>query len=281
MTSIYNILEKFSYSFSSQSIDYIKNYNFNSSTVTDIRIQMENSDDKIPITVNMSASYPWMRLRDAQTGRNVQSPLANLVLSPTSSATVLLRIDLPPDIDALESASIDTEITFDIESGSFLRIAPEDPQPDSTPPKNVIVVPSQTSLTIGQHTILSIRTYNLEGQLENAGQIEWKIDNMSVVQFVSYDDINIPPPLADGNEVVAIKIIRGLTPGTTTITYTDPTNPSKPPATTLVTVTGLPTPGPGYESCGSICTEDSECSGFCNKCSEGFCSPTPISSGEF
>lgn len=280
MTGIYNILEKFSYAFTSESIEYIKNYNFNSSTVTDIRIQMANSDNSIPITVNMSTSVPWMRLRDAQTGRTVQSPLANLVLQPTSSATVLLRIDLPPDIDSLESASIDTEITFDIESGSFLRIAPEDISTDVVP-KSIISVPAQVSLTPGQNQILSIRTYGDDGALENAGQIEWKIDNMSIVQIVSYDDANIPTPADDGNEVVASKVIRGLTPGTTTITYTDPTNVSKPTATTFVTVTVAPTPGPGYESCGSVCTEDSECSGFCNKCSEGFCSPTPISFAGF
>ena len=117
--STYNIREKFSYVMTTSSIDYIRNYNFNTSTVTDIPLIMSNSDEQIPITVYIKTSRPWIEVIDPTTGTSLINPVGNVVLPPSSSATVLIKIDLPPDIENNKVNNLKENILIEIKSGSF------------------------------------------------------------------------------------------------------------------------------------------------------------------
>jgi len=94
--STYNIREKFSYIMTTSSLEYIRNYNFNTTTITDIPLIMSNSDTEIPITVNITTTEPWVQVVDSTTGFSLKYPQGNVVLEPSSSKTVLVKIDLPP-----------------------------------------------------------------------------------------------------------------------------------------------------------------------------------------
>jgi hypothetical protein len=118
--STYNIREKFTYVIATSSIEYIRNYNFNTATVTDIPLAMSNSDTEIPITVNITTTVPWIQIVNPTTGANLKFPSGNVVLGPTSSSVVLVKIDLPPEIENVPSSSIYPDISLDIKSGSFL-----------------------------------------------------------------------------------------------------------------------------------------------------------------
>lgn len=117
--STYNIREKFSYTITTSSIEYIRNYNFNTASISDIPLSMANTDTEVPITVNITTTEPWIQVVDPITGANKKYPNGNVVLGPTSSSVVLVKIDLPPEIENLPSASIYPNISLDIKSGSF------------------------------------------------------------------------------------------------------------------------------------------------------------------
>lgn len=122
--STYKIREKFSFVLATSSIDYIRNYNFNTSTVSDITLDMTNSDEQIPITVNMTTTVPWIQIVDITTGNSLKYPQGNVVLQPTSSTTVLVKIDLPTEIENIPESTIYPNISLDIKSGSFPIVPP-------------------------------------------------------------------------------------------------------------------------------------------------------------
>jgi hypothetical protein len=97
--STYNIREKFSYVMTTSSIEYIRNYNFNTASVSDIPLVMNNSDETVPITVNITTTVPWIQVVNPTNGANLKFPSGNVVLGPTSSSVVLVKIDLPPEIE--------------------------------------------------------------------------------------------------------------------------------------------------------------------------------------
>lgn len=117
--STYNIREKFSYVMTTSSIDYVRNYNFNTSTVTDIPLIMSNSDEQTPITVYIKTSMPWIEVIDPTTGASVVNPVGNVVLPPSSSTAVLVKIDLPPNIESNKINNLKESIFLEIKSGSF------------------------------------------------------------------------------------------------------------------------------------------------------------------
>lgn len=131
--STYNIREKFTYALATSSIEYIRNYNFNTATVTDIPLAMSNSDTEIPITVNITTTVPWIQIVNPTTGANLKFPSGNVVLGPTSSSVVLVKIDLPPEIENVPSSSIYPDISLDIKSGSFpiTPVTTTTPEPES------------------------------------------------------------------------------------------------------------------------------------------------------
>ena len=209
--SIYNIREKFSYILATSSIDYIRNYNFNTKTISDIPLRMANSDTEVPITVNLTTTEPWIQIVDPITGLDKKYPNGNVVLQPTSSAVVLLKIDLPPEIENIPESVIYPNISLDIKSGSFPIISTSSQQT----PKNTIVVP-QTTYTInpGERVQVDITVYDINGELEKDVNVIWKSNNMSIIQVEEPENTQI-----DYNPYTP-RIIRGISPGETTVTIT-------------------------------------------------------------
>jgi hypothetical protein len=132
--SNYNIREKFTYTLATSSIEYIRNYNFNTATVTDIPLTMTNSDTEVPITVNITTTYPWIKVVDRITGKSLKYPEGNVVLAPTSSNVVLVKIDLPPEIENIPETTVTPTPLINIQllSGSFLVTSSQNTNTQST-----------------------------------------------------------------------------------------------------------------------------------------------------
>ena len=206
--STYNIREKFSYVIASSSIDYIRNYNFNSATVSDIPLSMANSDSEIPITVNMTTTVPWMLIVDPNTGRDLRYPSGNVVLQPSSSAVVLVKLDLPSDIENTPESILYPNINLEIKSGSFPIILPS----SAALPKNVIVTQNDIyTISVGERVEVNIAVYDVDGNQDTSAIVEWKSNNMSIVQVEQPENTQ-----ADYNPYTP-RIVRGISPGETTV----------------------------------------------------------------
>lgn len=204
--SSYNIREKFSYILTTSSIDYIRNYNFNTGSVSDIPLIMNNSDEEVPITVNITTTVPWLRVIDPTTGTNKKYPEGNVVLEPSSSAVVIVKVDLPSEIEEQRApAPLYPNISLDIKSGSF-PIIPSASSPQA--PKNTITV-SQTTYTIdpGERVSVDITVYDAEGLPEKDTFVVWRSNNMSIVQVEEPENTQV-----DYNPYTP-RIIRGISPG--------------------------------------------------------------------
>lgn len=151
--STYNIREKFTYALATSSIEYIRNYNFNTATVTDIPLVMSNSDTEVPITVNITATEPWIEIVNPTTGANLKFPSGNVVLGPTSNSVVLVKIDLPPEIENRPETVIYPNINLDIKSGSFLITSSQNANAQTTgSERRAEAVEGQTTSTDGVNT---------------------------------------------------------------------------------------------------------------------------------
>lgn len=218
--STYNIREKFSYTIATSSIDYIRNYNFNSATVSDIPLSMSNADTTIPITVNMTTTVPWIQIVDPTTGASLKYPDGNVVLEPTSSKIVFVKIDLPPEIENIPESVIYPSINVEIKSGSFLIITPTTTGSQSEAKKNAIATaPSSVSMIVGERVQIDITVYDVDGNVDSNPEVIWESDNMSIVQIEQSTEIGIN---------YTPKIIRGISPGQATISVT-----SGPRSTTI------------------------------------------------
>lgn len=186
--STYNIREKFSYVISSSNIEYIRNYNFNSSTITDIPLFMANSDDVIPITVNITTTRPWVAIVDPTTGANLKYPAGNVVLEPSSSKVVLVKIDLPPDIESIAETVERPNISLDIKSGSFPIVlvtqttgsASGSGTPNTTQSiddrKNSIVTAQQEYiLSVGEKIKVDLTVYDKNGDPDTKSAVLWRV----------------------------------------------------------------------------------------------------------
>jgi hypothetical protein len=213
--STYNIREKFSYTIATSSIEYIRNYNFNTATVSDIPLNMANSDIEVPITVNMTATVPWIQIVDPVTGADKKYPNGNVVLGPTSSSVVLIKIDLPPEIENVPESVIYPNISLDIKSGSFPIISPTGGTTDTSSRKNTITVP-QTTYTIdpGERVQVDITVYDADGLPEKDVNVVWRSINTSIVQVEEPENTQV-----DYNPYTP-RIIRGISAGQTTVTIT-------------------------------------------------------------
>lgn len=209
--SKYNIREKFSYSIASSSIEYIKNYNFNSTTVTDIPLVMENTDSEIPITINITTTEPWIRVVDPLTGADLKYPVGNVVLQPTSSTIVFLKIDLPPEIENTANNFIPSRINLDIKSGSFLIIPPT--SLENTQNKNVITVETGTYyLRVGDVVPVTITVYDINGNQDLTAEVTWTSNDINIVQ------IENPNIVDEGYNPYTPRNLRAIAQGTTTVT---------------------------------------------------------------
>ncbi len=210
--STYNIREKFSYVMTTSSIEYIRNYNFNTASISDIPLLMNNSDETVPITVNITTTVPWIQVVNPTNGANLKFPSGNVVLGPTSSSVVLVKIDLPPEIENVPESVIYPNISLDIKSGSFPIIPPTSSQQNL---KNTITVP-QTTYTIdpGERVQIDITVYDETGSPQKDVNVIWRSINMSIVQVEEPENTQI-----DYNPYTP-RIIRGISPGETTVTIT-------------------------------------------------------------
>lgn len=211
--STYNIREKFTYTLATSSIEYIRNYNFNTATVTDIPLALGNSDTEIPITVNITSTEPWIQIVNPTTGANLKFPSGNVVLGPTSSSVVLVKIDLPTDIENRPETVIYPNISLDIKSGSFPIIPSSN---TNTSNKNTITVPQSTyTIDPGERVQIDITVYDTEGNPQkDVFNVNWKSNNTSIVLVEEPQNTEI-----DYNPYTP-RIIRGISPGETTVTIT-------------------------------------------------------------
>jgi hypothetical protein len=157
--STYKIRDKFSFVLATSSIDYIRNYNFNTATVSDITLAMANSDEQIPITVNITTTEPWIQIVDSVTGVDKKYPRGNVVLNPTSSATVLVKIDLPAEIENIPESTIYPNISLDIKSGSFPIVAPASGDTNT----GIVVNEDIIFLNVNESTQLEFTIYDENG----------------------------------------------------------------------------------------------------------------------
>lgn len=211
--STYNIREKFSYALATSSIEYIRNYNFNTSTITDISLALGNSDTEVPITVNITTTEPWIEIVNPTTGANLKFPNGNVVLGPTSTSIVLVKVDLPPEIENIPESVIYPNISLDIKSGSFPIIRPSN---TDTSNKNAITAPQSTyTIDPGERVPIDITVYDADGNPDTAAlNVVWRSTDMSIVQVEEPENIEI-----DYNPYTP-RIIRGISPGETTVTIT-------------------------------------------------------------
>jgi len=183
--STYKIRDKFSFVLATSSIDYIRNYNFNTATVSDITLDMANSDEQVPITVNITTTEPWIRIVDIATGNSLKYPQGNVVLQPTSSTTVLVKIDLPPEIENIPESIIYPNISLDIKSGSF----PIVPTPRGGNENNRIVVSEDiVFLDVNDSTELEFTIYDENGNPDlSVGFDEVQLDIDNAVASADYN----------------------------------------------------------------------------------------------
>lgn len=117
---IIDVTKAFSASLSTSLLEYIRHYNFDANTSSDITINMQNSDEETPITadITIDPDYDWINIVDSR-GRSVKSPVGNIVLQPSSTDTARMLIDLPPEYDTSDiSDKLNVEVVFKLRAGS-------------------------------------------------------------------------------------------------------------------------------------------------------------------
>lgn len=209
---LYDIRRRFSYTITTSSIEYIRNYNFNASTVSDIALEMANSDDVIPITVNITTTDPWIRIVNPTSGADLKYPNGNVVLQPTSSTIVLVKIDLPPEIESIPESTIYPNIVLDIKSGSFPIITPAGGGSSQTNNNTIIPENNIYYLQIGERIPVNITVYDAEGNQDLTAVVNWISNNSSIVQVEEPQNTEV-----DYNPYTP-RIVRGISPGETTVT---------------------------------------------------------------
>lgn len=209
--STYNIREKFSYVIEKQTIDYVRNYNFNSATITEIPLTMANSDSEIPITVDMTTTVPWIFIADDVTGADLRYPSGNVVLEPSASKTVIVSIDLPKEIEDIPESVLYPNISLQLRSGSFPIFTTATSRNNT--PKNVIVSENDIyTLSIGETVVVNIAVYDSNGESDLSANVTWKSNNMSIVQVEEPQNTQ-----ADYNPYTP-RTVKGISPGETTVT---------------------------------------------------------------
>ncbi len=221
--SAYNIKKLFSYNIATSSLEYIRNYNFNTATVSDIPITMYNSGSEIPITVNITTTEPWMQIVDPTTGISKKYPEGNVVLQPTSSVIVVLKVDLPPEIENRPESVIYPSINLEIKSGSMPIITPATVEA----PKNIIVTSTDSiNISTAEQIEVSVTIYDVNGNIDTTSQTTWSTINPGVAQVIE------PVEVVD----YRTRSIISVAPGTTELVI----QTSELRKTIPITVRGIP-----------------------------------------
>jgi hypothetical protein len=217
--SIIDVDELFDYVFPTSSLEYIRNYNFNSATVTDLPLSLINRGSDIPITVNITTQEPWIQVVDSVNGNNLKYPSGNVVLAPTSSRVVLVKVDLPSEIEeASGSITIRPNIFLDIKSGSFPIVAPTSGDTNT----GIVVNQDIIFLNVNESTELEFTIYDENGIPDFSvgfDEVQLDIDNLVASAdygqgfVISYSPITIRG-IAAGETTLNISA-RGFTTGVT------------------------------------------------------------------
>jgi hypothetical protein len=238
MTDIINVKKAFAYALESSSINYVRNYNFNAATVTDIRLNLFNKDQTTPITVYMSGSVPWVKIKNSN-NTDITFPKGNIVLPPSSSQTVLVQIDLPTEIEAVETIAVYPDIRFRVISGSF-------PITSSAPPPNTnAIVLNQDLVTVEvnkQSDLIEAYVYDANGLLEASPEVVWTSNNTSIVQIDEEKQGDGESSQIDLSKNTQ-RYLRGVSPGQTTVRVTSG-NRTAQIRVTVVTPTPASAPPP-------------------------------------
>lgn len=226
MSSLVNVRSAFSYTLLTSSVSYLRNYNFNSATVTDLRMGLVNRDETVPITVNISASVPWIRIKNDE-NIDITFPTGNVVLAPSSSQEVFLTIDLPPELEE-EDNIFYPDIHIKVESGS----KPIGEAPSSPAERDAIVL-SQATLTLGVNQSIKITAavFDQFGIRQVFPRLEWQSEDTLVARVLSVGQVETQfiPGLDDDSA----KYIRGVSVGATNIIVTDGTRTTLLPVTVV------------------------------------------------
>lgn len=214
--SLIDVRQAFSYLITTQSLNYIRNYNFDSATVSNIPVILSNSDPTISLTVNMTPNYPWMYITEPGSNTDLRYPSGNVVLPPSSSKTVLLKIDLPREIEDITNEVVQINpaprIQFDILSGSLKIVST-----DSDTRRNIIVTNPAGTIIIerGEVQTVEFTVFDETSQpiIPTPVDVEWKVydESIATVQEAGRD------LLLDN---LSNKKIIGLSSGSTTIDIT-------------------------------------------------------------
>lgn len=170
--SLYDIDTLFSVVMPTSSLNYIRNYNFNSTTVSSLPMTLINSGSEIPITVNITTTVPWIQITDPATGANLKYPDGNVVLPPTSSKLVYVKIDLPPDIEDITNTTVRPNILLEAKSGSFAIVPPPvTPTTPTTPTSptgddkgGIVAATTDINIIEGEQFLVQYTVYGKDGK---------------------------------------------------------------------------------------------------------------------
>lgn len=198
-----NVLRDFSYTIATSSIVYVRNYNFNTATNTPIPVLLQNKNTQIPITVDISASNSWVTITNPTDNRSVVTPQGNVVLPASSSKTVVMNINLPPEIETLSDPSLQVSMSFYVRSGSFPISQTETNQTSSRIElsKDIMYIRPEFS------TINQARVY-VNDLPSPARNLTFDIEDDTIATIVQTFNIGV---------LSANVVVRGLQEGTTTL----------------------------------------------------------------
>lgn len=192
--SLVDVNKIFTYSFPTSSIDYVKNYNFSSNTVSNLPLTIGNSSKEFPITVNITSSKSWIRVLEATSYQPVMTPAANIVLQASSSRNLLVSIDLPSELDNAWEASVFENLIFDIVTGSNSIVSATSNRQNRNK-----IVPDEDIVILNRNETkkLSIKVYDDSGVEMSGDTAIWNVIDTTVARVsftepsISYLDRNI------------------------------------------------------------------------------------------
>lgn len=202
--SLYNIREKFSYVLATSSIEYIRNYNFNTGSVTNIPLSLANSDTDIPITVNITTTEPWVQVVDPTSGADLKYPNGNVILEPSTNKIVFVKIDLPPQVENIPESVLYPNISLDIKSGSFPIYSPT----SSAGITNSKIIPEFDIyyLNVGQVVPVNITVYDTSGQIDLTADVRWVSADRNIVQILEPTNTELDYNPYTPRDVLAVSI---------------------------------------------------------------------------
>lgn len=217
--SIFDINQVFTASMDVRNLTYIRNYNFNVDTVSNLPLYMKNTGEEIPITVNITTTYPWVRIFDIDTSEDITYPLGNVVLLPNTEKTLAVRVDLPLEIEAVQEINVQPKpvIRLKAVSGSFpiSRIPTTTPDDEQQSAGRIVFISEdeisvdEITITAGETIEIPFMVFDVNGNQKFSSDFSITSDssNIASVKINKVVVENGYPPM----------VITGLSGGSTTI----------------------------------------------------------------